>query len=283
MPASTVSRDVAREAVAALEVRATRTRTRCGEGVVAWRAWGHGAAVVLLHGATGSWNHWLRNVDALARRYRVLAPDMPGYGDSDMPAEPTAASVAAALSDGLDALVPAPAEIRIVGFSFGGIIAGLVAERQGARVSRLVLIGPNGMALPHADLPALRRIHAGMADAEVDETHRENLRAVMLAAPGRADDVAVCLHAENVGRARFRSGGIPESDTLLRALPGVRACISGIWGERDAFALPHLDERRRVLARFQPDLDFRVVPGAGHWVPYEAPDEVNRMLLEMLG
>jgi pimeloyl-ACP methyl ester carboxylesterase len=158
-----------------------------------------------------------------------------------------------------------------------------VAERQGARVSRLVLIGPNGLALPHADIPALRRVHAGMTDAEVHETHRDNLRIVMLAAPDRADDLAVCLHAENVRRTRFRSTGIPESDTLLRALPGVRARISGLWGERDAFAVPYLDERRRVLARFQPDLDFRVVPGAGHWVPYEAPDAVNRILLEMLG
>ena len=38
-----------------------------------------------------------------------------------------------------------------------------------------------------------------------------------------------------------------------------------------------------MLRRFQPDLDFRIVAGAGHWVPYEAPDQVNAMLIEMLG
>ena len=42
------------------------------------------------------------------------------------------------------------------------------------------------------------------------------------------------------------------------------------------------DGRREVLARFQPDLDFRVVPGAGHWVPYERPDAVDAAVLEML-
>jgi len=65
-------------------------------------------------------------------------------------------------------------------------------------------------------------------------------------------------------------------------LPRVRARVAAIFGGRDAFVGPHLDERRETLARFQPGLDFRVVEGAGHWVNYEAPEMVNRALLEML-
>jgi pimeloyl-ACP methyl ester carboxylesterase len=65
-------------------------------------------------------------------------------------------------------------------------------------------------------------------------------------------------------------------------MPRIQARIAAIFGERDAFAVPYLDERRDTLARFQPDLDFRVVAGAGHWVNYEAPDAVNRALRELL-
>ena len=82
-------------------------------------------------------------------------------------------------------------------------------------------------------------------------------------------------------RARFRSGDIPESDALAKALPAIRARIAGIWGAHDAFVGGDIDERRRRLAEHQPELDFRVLD-AGHWVTYEAADEVNAALLDML-
>ena len=269
-------------AVAALDSRATRQPTPAGAGALVWRAWGEGRPLVLLHGAAGSWTHWLRNIPALAGRFRVLAPDLPGFGDSDTPPEPHTADLLAGLvSDGLDRVAPPPAPLDLAGFSMGGIVAGLVAARQGARVRTLVLIGPNGMGLRHAT-PALRRGRPGLTPDELRETHRQNLRILMLADPAAADDLAVHLQMENVRRARFKSGGIPQSDALLRALPAVRARIAGIWGERDAFAAPYLDDRRQTLARFQPDLEFCIIEGAGHWVLYEAADRVNAVLLALL-
>ena len=50
---------------------------------VHWCEWGHGKPLVLLHGGHGSWMHWARNVQALAQHYRVLVPDMPGFGASE--------------------------------------------------------------------------------------------------------------------------------------------------------------------------------------------------------
>jgi pimeloyl-ACP methyl ester carboxylesterase len=270
------------DTIARLDARAAGHRTGPAGGVVAWRSWGSGTPLVLLHGASGSWTHWVRNVGALAARLRVIAPDMPGFGDSDPPAENTVACLGEALVAGLDRLVPPPAPFDLAGFSFGGIVAGVVAARLGARVRTLVLVGPNGMALPSSP-PPLVRLPAGATEHEAREVHRENLRRLMLAAPDAADDLAVDIHVANLARARFRSGDIPASDTLLRALPDVRARIAGIWGGRDAFAVPDLDARRRILARFSPHLDFRIVEGAGHWVIYEAADVVNRALLEILG
>jgi pimeloyl-ACP methyl ester carboxylesterase len=273
--------------LARVEARASRVVTAFGAGRMVWRVWGAGPPLLLLHGASGSWTHWLLTIPALADHRTVIAPDMPGYGDSDLPPEPhTVEALADIVSDGLDEVAAPPGPIDVAGFSFGGIVAGLLAQRQGPRVRMLVLVGPNGMALPHAPLPPLRRLHRDMTPAEVREAHRENLRRLMIADPARADDLAVHLQMDNVRRARFKSATIPESDVLLRALPSIRSRIggrlAGLWGERDAMAAPFVEERRRTLAAVEPDLDFRVVAGAGHWVTYEAADAVVAALLDML-
>jgi 2-hydroxy-6-oxonona-2,4-dienedioate hydrolase len=271
-------------AVARVQAAVTQYVTPCGDGHLVWRVWGDGSPLVLLHGASGSWMHWIRNVTALARHFRVLVPDLPGFGDSAEPPPPADAdALAAVLTTGLDAVTPPPATVDIAGFSFGGIIAGLVAARFGPRVRTLVLVGPNGMALPAGATRPLRRLTPDMTPEAIREAHRENLRVLMLARAESADDLAVHAQMEGLRRARFKSGPIPTSDTLLRALPAVTARIAGIWGAHDAFAVPYLDDRRRTLAAFEPDLDFRVIPDAGHWVPYEAPDAVNAALLEILG
>src|SRR5258708_6334617 len=67
-----------------LDRSAGHHRTPCGDGgSLAWRGWGQGPALVLLHGWAGSWRHWARNIEPLSRQYRLLAVDLPGQGDSD--------------------------------------------------------------------------------------------------------------------------------------------------------------------------------------------------------
>jgi pimeloyl-ACP methyl ester carboxylesterase len=247
-----------------------------------WRSWGAGLPLVLLHGASGSWTHWIRNILPLAARFRVLAPDMPGFGDSDAPPEPhTADGLADLVAAGLDVIAPPPAGLDVAGFSFGGIIGGLVAARLG-RVRTLVVLGAGGLGLGPPPPRRLLRLEPAMTAEEVRRVHRENLRILMLGDPASADDLAVSLQIENLKRARFKSGTIPQSDVLLRALPAIRARIAGIWGGRDAFTGGRLDECRRALASGQGDVDLRVIEGAGHWVPYEAADQVNAALLDLL-
>ena len=269
--------------VSKIESLATHELTPCATGSMVWRIWGDGPPLVLLHGASGSWTHWIRNILPLALHFRVLVPDLPGFGDSDMPPEPhTAETVAGLVAFGLDVLVSPSAKIRIAGFSFGGIIGGLVAARLALRVHTIVLLGPGGLALTRAPIPPLRRTESSMTADEIRGVHRENLRLLMIASPEAIDSLAVYLQMENVRRARFKSGSIPSSNVLLQALPAIRARITGIWGRNDAFAASHIEDRRQVLASVQQDLDFRVIEGAGHWVMYEAADEVNAALLDML-
>src|SRR6266536_391255 len=100
--------------VAHIESLGARAVIPCGAGAMVWRIWGEGPPLVLLHGASGSWAHWIRNVLWLAARFRVLVPDLPGFGDSDMPPAPhTVDGLASVLAAGLDITVPAPEEIRI--------------------------------------------------------------------------------------------------------------------------------------------------------------------------
>lgn len=269
--------------VSTIDGLATREVVRCRAGAMVWRIWGEGRPLVLLHGASGSWTHWIRNVLPLASRFRVLAPDMPGFGDSDAPPEPhTAAALADLVAAALDTVVPPPAAVDIAGFSFGGIIGALVAARLGSRARALVLLGAGGFALPPAPTRPLLRIAPELGVEEVWRAHRENLAILMIADPEAIDDLAVFTQIDNVRRARFKSGTIPSSDALVQALPAIRARITALWGGRDAFVGPGLDERRRILAALRPDVDFGVIEGAGHWVCYEAADQVNAVLLDVL-
>jgi pimeloyl-ACP methyl ester carboxylesterase len=88
---------------------------------------------------------------------------------------------------------------------------------------------------------------------------------------------------DNLRRARFKSGAIPQSDALLRALPDIRARITAAYRERDAFVGAFIEDRRRVLTGAQPGVDFRVVRGAGHWLIYEAAGAVNAVMQSFLG
>src|SRR5437764_839348 len=117
----------------ALEVlgRATRHVTPCGDGELVWHTWGRGRPLVLLHGGSGSWTHWVRNVDAFAAAgRRVIVPDLPGFGDSAPPsagedADAMVTPVARGMRDvaGTDGL-------DVVGFSFGGMLSVMLAVQQ---------------------------------------------------------------------------------------------------------------------------------------------------------
>jgi pimeloyl-ACP methyl ester carboxylesterase len=270
--------------VAALERRARKVLTCCGKGHLVWRVWGTGAPLQLYHGGSGSWTHWIRTIPVLAPHFELWVPDLPGLGDSAMPDKPwVPSSVAAALLSGLGEVLPSNAKLRLAGFSFGGLIAGLVAARLGARVLDLTLIGVAALGLRGEARRRFLKPKPGMTDAEVAAVYRQNLEVLMFADPHNIDALAVHLQAENVRRARFRSRPFAASDELARTLAFVDAPLKTIWGSADVVARPSLEARLGVLRRHHPDLAVRRVEGAGHWVMYERPAEFNAAFLELLG
>jgi pimeloyl-ACP methyl ester carboxylesterase len=264
-------------AAAALEARARRVETPCGDGRMVWRLWGQGPPLVLLHGGYGSWLHWIRTIPAFADRRTLCVPDLPGLGDSDEAAAPGGPpEIARAVADGLSALELPSAALDLVGFSFGGMIAGHVAAIRPVRM--LTLVGAGGLGLPRVPI-VLAREEPGMTAGQRREVHRGNLALLMLHDPAAIDDLAIAMQADNVARARVKSrrfsGGSALADALATARPRF---LNAVWGARDATVGPYMPEREAFFRALRPDGTFTVIPDAGHWVAYEAAEAFNAVL-----
>ncbi|MBS0559374.1 MAG: alpha/beta fold hydrolase [Proteobacteria bacterium] len=265
--------------LARMDHAARRIETPCGEGTMVWRVWGGGARppLLLLHGGYGSWRHWIRTIPAFASDRAVVAPDLPGLGESALPSEePTQAEIAAILRAGLNEVLPRSDAYDLAGFSFGGMIAGHLAAQDGPRVRSLTLVGPGGLGGFPSQVK-LEKVISLHGPARV-EAHRTNLHRLMIHDPARIDALALAIQDWNTRHGRTKSRPMSRTASLQEVLSHVRAPLHAIYGEFDAPAYPHLAEREARLRAVRPDVDFRIVRGAGHWVAYEAPDTFNALL-----
>ncbi len=269
--------------VEALQQRATVRQTRCGAGHMVWHVWGLGRPLVLLHGGSGSWTHWVRNIDSLvAAGYQVFVPDLPGFGDS---APPDKGSDADALPEPLEMglqMLLGDTPCDLAGFSFGGMTAGLWAAQQPQRFTRLVVIGAPGLGLASRRMVALTPWRHIEDEAERDAIHRHNLAALMLSQADAIDGLALAVHKANVVRDRMKGRSLAFTDALARALRTVACPVSAIYGEADALYRGRMTE---VAPVFSAALDFRglcLVPDAGHWVQFERPVAFHAALMETL-
>lgn len=271
------------EFIAALDSAGTRRTTPLGAGDIVWRIWGEGAPLLLLHGGTGSWMHWLRNVEELSRDRMVIVPDLPGSGESGNPEPPVSAErIAAAIVRGLEAIIGADTRFAVAGFSMGGLIGGYLAQQAGARAATLVLVGSTGMGGTRAQMAPLQSWRRLPTEEEKRAVHRKNLGILMIHDARNIDALAVEVQSRNAMRSRVRGKHVSHTGALERCLTGFPGRLAGIWGEHDATAAPYLAERRARLQQFKPGASFDILPGAGHWVQYEAHEPFNRRLRELL-
>ena len=267
--------------------RAARVhRTPCGDGHVIWRVWGPDSAppLLLLHGGSGSWMHWARNLGTLqGDGWRLLVPDLPGFGQSAAPdGAEDADAMPQALAPGLRELAgddPVPA----VTFSFGGLVAACWAQEDARRFSQLVLVGAPALSAGQASLLPLRP-WLGIDDrAARDAVHRHNLRQLMLANDASIDALAVAIHGLNLQRDRMRRRRMMRIGALHRMLPTLTLPLHGIWGARDALSTGRealVEAALRSAPGFQ---SMTWVPEAGHWLPYERPHDFHAALRAVLG
>ena len=265
--------------LARLDASATRHAFDVQGRRMVWREWGAGPALVLIHGGHGSWMHWAKNIDALAQHFRVMIPDMPGFGDSEdfdiPPHDPERVErLLDSLAQGITRLA-GTAPLYLTGFSFGGAIAGALAPRLSG-LQRLALLGSAGHGGPRRERESLSNWRA-VTGKEREQALVQNLQAFMLSSDRAVNALALQIHARSCEKTRFRSKSISRKPLLLDALKDFDKPILLAWGEEDVTAVPH--EAGPSLTRDHPSREWRVIAGSGHWVQFEKADEVNAGLI----
>ncbi len=267
---------------------ATRRETPCGEGTTVWHLWGEARPgeppVVLFHGGSGSWTHWVRNIEPLVAAGRqVIAADLPGFGDSALPPSGgDADALVAPLADGLRRLLGGT-RCDLVGFSFGGLTAGLLLAEHPALARRLVLVGAPAMGVTPGR-PFVLKGWRHLPTAEQQEAvHKHNLAALMFKDPARIDRLALALHIANVHRDRLPRRRLARTDMLARSLPRVRCPVAVIYGAHDALYQGWMPELEAAFEAAVPDFrGLALIPEAGHWVPFERPEAFDAALVAAL-
>jgi pimeloyl-ACP methyl ester carboxylesterase len=220
----------------------------------------------------------------------VVVPDMRGYGRSDKPPEVEAYAIPALVGDVLAVLDDVGAErAHVVGHDWGAAVAWALGAFAGDRVDRLVALSVGHPATFRAGLEQQRRSwymllfqFAGVAEQWLSNDDWANFRAWS----GHPDTDAVIAELEANGSLTpalnyYRANVPPEAWlTAGRALPPVQRPTMGVWSSGD-FALTErqmTDSAESVSGPWR----YERLDGPGHWMQLEAPDAVNRLLLDFL-
>jgi len=252
-----------------------------------YREAGEGPAVVLVHGWPVDARLWDEQIPVLAARHRVIAPDLPGFGQSDRP-EPDRIGLDL-LQRSLIGLMDAVGinQASFVGHDMGGIAVLLTAIRNPERVERLVVLDTT----PYPDVPGLIRTLIWGAKIPVIGAlmvSRWGLRIMFrLGTADRETDAGLLAR---LFRPEDRAGRRALVDTLRRTdwrgLQEVEAGLGGIgtptlvlWAERDPTGPLSLARR---LAADVSGSTLETVPDCGHFLPMDRPAVVAKSLAGFL-
>ena len=226
--------------------------------------------MLLIHGTGMSARSWASQLQSVPGALRLIALDLPGHGESDAMPRASVEDYAAAVADVLRELDCGPAVV--VGHSLGGSIAIALAAHRPVLVRGLVLIA-TCVKLPLVDsvgerlvafLPGpLRRLFFSMA------------KKVLFAPDAPADAVAITMQELRACRpesllADVRAARAMDLTDQAAALDVPTVVLAGT---RDRLTPPALAERLSALIRGS---RLRIVDGAGHMLPQEAAERVNR-------
>ena len=273
------------EDLVALESEAIVHWYSCGEGRIPIRQWQNAGAekVVLLHGGSGSWLQWVRNIRVLREHFDVYAIDLPGLGDAAMcDVESDADSAALTTRLALEQLFDSA--FHVVAFSWGCTLTAMMMKDMAPLLKSVMLTGPAAVGdLPRrVTMKALVKRTPEMGREEVLAAQRENLARLMIHQGSRIDDTAVAIQDINTSKARFRSPPYARSTLVIDGVRGTTTPLFVIYGDHDAPAYPDLEARRRLFQDARPDVRFELVADAGHWLQYELPELFNDNCIEWI-
>jgi pimeloyl-ACP methyl ester carboxylesterase len=251
---------------------------------------GSGPPLLLIHGLGGAWQNWLLTIPAFMDRHRVIAPDLPGFGGSEMPVGRMSIQGFARVIDELCSVMEIEAP-DVIGNSMGGFIGAELAIQFPSRVERLVLVSAAGLTIEHqrhervlgllqfgsSALMAWGGWVASKSDALV---RRPRARGLLMGfVVHRPDLLPAPLLSEQV-RGSGKPGFVDALDALtdypIRDRLGQIGCPTLIvWGEND-----HLVPARDAdeFAALIPGSRRVVWPKTGHMAMLERPAAFNALV-----
>jgi pimeloyl-ACP methyl ester carboxylesterase len=244
-----------------------------------WTEAGSGESLLLIHGGHGGRVHWRANLPGLARRWHVLVPDLPGFGESFDPGRLLSpAEVAEVLERWLDASGVRPA--GLIGFSFGSLVAIELAHRL--RSPRLMLINPPGVgARSEAALDWPRQLSEIARAQGLRAAIEANLRTLMLSRDEQITPVLIDDLTEAARQTRRATRELSRGAATLERLGGLDARVRVLLGARDLYQRNDLQGRRLALDAVLGRGATRIVEDAAHWLQFDQPavfaDEVDAL------
>jgi pimeloyl-ACP methyl ester carboxylesterase len=241
---------------------------------------GRGEALLLLHGLGSSSYDWEFQVPAFARYFRVVAPCLRGFGDSDKPPGPY--SIAQYATDALALLDHLAIErCHVLGFSMGGAIAFQMAVDQPHRLDSLIVVNSQpSFELDHWRKHLMVLTRVGMASVLGMERMTRYVAKRLFPRPEQKALRDRMLERQSKNQKSCYLAA-------LQALAGwsVKDRIHELYvptlviaGEHDYSPL----EEKKGYVQLIPNARLEVIKGARHGALFEKPDEVNRTVLEFL-
>ena len=252
---------------------------------------GEGPPVVLLHGFPDSGRLWRHQVPALADAgFRVIVPDLRGYGHSDKPEAVEAYSLMHIAGDVLAILADLNAgRAHVVGHDWGAALAWALASFRPDTVDHLITLSVGHPATFRRTRQQLEKSwymllfqFPGIAERWLTEDNWHNFRAW----GGHPDADRVVSELEATGSLTpglnwYRANVPPESWVAPPLqLPPVQAPVMGVWSTGD----PVLTEAQMTdsAANVAGPWRYERLEGPGHWMQLDAPDQVNALLTDFL-
>lgn len=244
---------------------------------------GQGEPLLLLHGIGADKDNFNLVARALRKRYRVIVPDIPGFGESDKPADAGYGVQQQVARIAAFATAVGAARFHVGGNSMGGMIAGALAVAEPQRVLSLWLLAPAGVKSAKPS-ELIQKIEAG-EPLPIFARNADEMRALLAFAchrapwlPGFVIEAAARLQRDNYALnqtivAELFAG--PGLDELMGDGPATPTLI--VWGDHDR-ALHY--SGATILHALLPNSSVQLMTDIGHVPMIEAPRRVVRDYLE---
>jgi pimeloyl-ACP methyl ester carboxylesterase len=236
---------------------------------------GSGPTLLLSHGYSATGRMWDGQLALFSDRYRVIAWDMRGHGETESPNDPAKYSAALTVADmrALLSHLGAPTPAVIGGLSLGGYMS-LAFYLAHPDLVRALVICDSGPGYRNAEAREVwnRRAHDRAAELEARGLDALGNRS-------REAREAMRHHRSAQGLAHAARGMLAQRDaSVIDALPSIRVPTLVIVGDKDE---PFLAPCRYIAAKI-PGARLEVIDGAGHASNLDQPDAFNRVLGKFL-